>query len=351
LSTILIILLTVSFAYAAPLKKGDSGDSVRSMQQRLVVKGYLPSNGVDGKFGRQTENALKDFQKYNGLVVSGVLDENTRNKLFGTTSSSSSNNVYKKGDSNSTVTKIQQKLIAYGYLGEQYATGYYGNLTYNAIVEFQKKNGLKADGICGPQTYNKLFSSTAVKNTAANSTNTSSKSQVALSFGTLRKGSTGNAVVQLQQRLIAKGYMQGDATGYYGNVTFEAVKRFQRANNLTIDGICGPQTVSILFSGSESEGSIDLTGCGKMQMGDYGQSVKKLQLALKSLGYFTGDATGYFGEVTRAAVIKFQRENALYADGIVGDKTLAALKSPNPARPAYSSNIDVEGATFTDEQM
>ena len=48
---------------------------------------------------------------------------------------------------------------------------------------------------------------------------------------------------------------------------------------------------------------------------------------LKTLGYYTGNLTGNFGELTRAAVIAFQKANGLTADGIAGSKTLAMLNT------------------------
>ena len=55
------------------LRRGDSGPYVTLMQTDLVKRGYdVGSSGIDGKFGKQTENALKAFQKDAGLVPDGV---------------------------------------------------------------------------------------------------------------------------------------------------------------------------------------------------------------------------------------------------------------------------------------
>jgi len=59
--------------------------------------------------------------------------------------------------------------------------------------------------------------------------------------------------------------------------------------------------------------------------GDSGNQVRQVQVRLQELGYFTANATGNFGSLTQAAVIRFQRDAGLSADGIVGPKTLAAL--------------------------
>ena len=55
------------------------------------------------------------------------------------------------GDRGADVTKIQQRLRQYGYMDAP-ADGIYGQATYEAVVWFQRKNGLKADGVVGPAT-------------------------------------------------------------------------------------------------------------------------------------------------------------------------------------------------------
>ena len=56
------------------LKKGNRGDEVRTMQQELVNRKYsLPRYGVDGKFGPETERAVKSFQQDNEFTTDGVV--------------------------------------------------------------------------------------------------------------------------------------------------------------------------------------------------------------------------------------------------------------------------------------
>ncbi len=55
------------------------------------------------------------------------------------------------GSRGQEVVKIQQRLIQWGYLTGS-ADGIYGQSTYNAVILFQKRNGLKADGVVGPAT-------------------------------------------------------------------------------------------------------------------------------------------------------------------------------------------------------
>ena len=83
--------------------------------------------------------------------------------------------------------------------------------------------------------------------------------------------------------------------------------------------ICGlPKTrTSILSSAS--------TVYGLSKQGSRGNEVKSIQLSLKNLGFYSGKVDGIFGKATKQAVINFQRQNGLVADGIAGPKTLQAL--------------------------
>ena len=64
----------------------------------------------------------------------------------------------------------------------------------------------------------------------------------------LRSGSAGDEVTKLQQRLIAAGYAAGEPDGAFGPKTDSAVRAFQEANDLDVDGICGPETLEKLSS-------------------------------------------------------------------------------------------------------
>ena len=61
-------------------KKGDKGDAVKKVQKRLKELGYLTAS-VDGDFGDATKNAVKSFQKNNGLTTDGVVGKKTLEKL------------------------------------------------------------------------------------------------------------------------------------------------------------------------------------------------------------------------------------------------------------------------------
>lgn len=63
---------------------------------------------------------------------------------------------------------------------------------------------------------------------------------------TYRRGSSGQEVRTIQEKLIRWGYLEGTADGIFGSRTEAAVKHFQRKNGLTADGIVGPATLEAL---------------------------------------------------------------------------------------------------------
>lgn len=149
-------------------------------------------------------------------------------------------------------------------------------------------------------------------------------------------GSRGDDVTALQSKLLSLGYLDyPNATGYYGTLTRTAVIRFQSINGLSADGIAGPLTQGKLYSSSARS--------LLLRVGSYGEAVQTLQLRLKELGYFNGTATGYYGPITRAAVVAFQQTNGLSVDGIAGPNTRNkafsnnTVSAPQPSTPSAST--------------
>lgn len=63
------------------LRKGDQGDDVRQVQEKMIALGFPIEGGADGKFGQHTEDAVRAFQAANGLTVDGKVGPNTRAAL------------------------------------------------------------------------------------------------------------------------------------------------------------------------------------------------------------------------------------------------------------------------------
>ena len=182
------------------------------------------------------------------------------------------------------------------------------------MKRFQAANGIGADGVVGPKTWAALTSGNANGNTSTNPGTSTSKPQI-------QRGSTGDAVKELQQHLSRLGYPVG-ADGIFGSTTETMVKRFQAANGIGADGIVGPKTWAAL-TGGNANGNTTTTRA-TVKIGSTGDDVKALQQLLVKHGYQVG-IDGIFGSSTEAAVKRFQAANGIGADGIVGPKTWAAL--------------------------
>ena len=143
----------------ASLKKGMSGATVKTLQTHLVKRGYLKS--ADGKFGSGTATAVKLFQKQAGLKADGVAGATTQNLLYKLSGTGKTNQTLKSGQKSSEVTILQKRLEALGYLDTSTFTTTFDTATKNAVIKFQKKAGLTADGAAGPMTLIRLYSPSA----------------------------------------------------------------------------------------------------------------------------------------------------------------------------------------------
>ena len=219
------------------LEFGSEGDAVRKLQNRLSALGYKPGY-TDGKFGASTEAAVMAFQANNGLTVDGKAGPATQRALYGTSSSSSvSYSTLRPGDTGQSVKNMQYTLYELGYY-DGAIDGIYGDTTSDAVRAFQIENNLSpVDGIAGNATLTKLYSSSA--------RSASSPSDL---YDTVRPGDVGDVVVQIQDVLRnTYGYTSVTVNSVYDTATENAVREFQGAHGLTVDGICGSKTLSVLF--------------------------------------------------------------------------------------------------------
>ena len=138
----------------------------------------------------------------------------------------------------------------------------------------------------------------------------------------LREGVRHEIVKKLQQRLMDLGFMDNDEpTDYFGQVTLQAVKHFQRQNEMPQDGIVGDATWEALMAEDAKYYAVS--------KGTQGDDIQRIQQRLYELGYLAkaDQVTGNFGDSTEAAVIKLQEVNGLSPDGKVGQKTYNLLYS------------------------
>lgn len=154
-----------------------------------------------------------------------------------------------RGDTGKDVEELQQLLINLNYnLGDYGADGKFGNKTRDAVIAFQKANGLTADGKVGPKTRAAFMKEQAVSNTTLSE-----------STSLLRRGSEGKYVKELQRILTVLGYKPGTIDGIFGRQTESALKEFQVKNGLQVDGIVGPKTKAALLNNPSGNKKVSIS--------------------------------------------------------------------------------------------
>ncbi|MGM0419779.1 MAG: peptidoglycan-binding protein [Bacillota bacterium] len=152
-------------------------------------------------------------------------------------------------------------------------------------------------------------------------------------------GQEGQEVKELQSKLEELSFFSVTRTGLYGEETRRAVERFQAAADLKPDGIAGSTTLKSL---SRALNNIDVSQRKNLKIYTHDVDVIYLQNLLNQLGYFSSNPTGLFREVTRSAVIEFQKDNGLEADGIVGRSTWEALEKQQRQLTAETEEANEE---------
>ncbi len=227
------------------------------------------------------------------------------------------------GDAGNEVKNMQAALVTLGYLADN-ADGKFGAKTLAAIKSFQGRNGLKTDGKAGNLTLTTLYNLAGSGNSTITGTN-----------GSLIYGSSGSAVQNMQVALTSLGYSTGGTDGKFGNATLKAVKAFQQASKLAVDGKAGTSTLTKLY---ELAGSGSSTTSGSsavctsatlshtLRLNHTGTDVSQVQAKLVELNYLQG-VSGTYDNATVTAVKAFQSRNNQTADGLAGTKTFKALLS------------------------
>lgn len=166
-----------------PLAKGDSGKDVNRLQTRLGELGYYLAK-VTGNYLNVTMDAVKRFQRENGLPDTGKADIATLTKLYSDDIVMPTpdplatpapvptlppdieyKGVVSYGDKNDRVAKVQERLAALGFFDRKVTGGFYQH-TNTSVKEFQKYNGIKPDGVVGEDTWKAMFSMDAVTSSA-----------------------------------------------------------------------------------------------------------------------------------------------------------------------------------------
>lgn len=361
---------TVPPVAGAVIREKSKGEPVTKLQTRLRELGYYEGE-ITGVCDENTVAAIKLFEGKHGLVADGEMNAADQQVLYGATAMAASvivtpsptptpkppTKTLRPGDEDEEVKLLQQRLKDLGYYTGN-ITGVYNTATTEAVKAFQKKSSLEQDGILGPITRTVLYGVNAiyaVPTAIPVSTPTPTTTPITPeNVIVIRAGSMGEVVRRLQARLQELGYYTSRLDGVYLTDDIEAVRAFQSANGLKVDGKAGYETQTALYSDSAIRGNANITTdsssalVSTLRYGSEGAEVTTLQNRLIALGYLAGSADGKFGRDTKAAVIAFQKANQLDADGVVGADTSARLYASNVVSNTVSTTETLRVGAVSD---
>lgn len=364
----------------ATMRPGDDCAAVRDLQQALRNWGL--DVGVDGRYGANTEAAVRSFQARQGIRQDGVAGSQTQSLLFSGASQpitpvpvtpaqpadpaqpapetaarqpqiSGKLSVGSQGDQ---VQNLQQKLKDLGY-HQGRTDGVFDEVTRGSVIAFQAAQGLTQDGIAGRRTLGRLYAAPAPAAGAIPSIpapekplapviSVSSRATVinsrALRMRSEPDSGKNNVVAVLKSgdRVQVSGQQ-----GEWSRVSWYKYSGYVMSKYLKLE-TPPPAPVPVL-SDQPAEVPADQSGQpipGALQMGQQDGadgSIRAMQQRLKDLGYSLA-VDGSFGPGTHAQVVKFQQSNGLSPSGVADQNTLSALYAAAAKGPETQAGGSVD---------
>ena len=213
---------------------------VKVVQQFLLNLGNVPAilqpGFVDGRWGKNTSDVLRDFQKSKNLSPTGLMNEETGFAMFSTAAKATEISVLERGNESEAVERLQDSLILLGYMEtEKIGTGYgkFGPQTEKAVAEFQKHLGLTVTSKIGE---------------------IEQKSLEIIQNGIGKDNPNSQIVKIIQDQLVKLNYLTqaqvNTGFGTFGPQTETAIKNVQHDNSLPDSGIVEAVTFKVLFNKS-----------------------------------------------------------------------------------------------------
>lgn len=244
------------------------------------------------------------------------------------------------------VRDVQKRLNVLGiYRGE--ANGVFDQATADAVREFQRRNGLPADGVVGPGTYTALWpgapggvSEFTIAIDVDRKILTLSRRQQVIKTYRVAVGKPDTPTPIGNWTIVEKALNPGGPFGVrwmrlsvpWGGYGIHGTDNPSSIGTAASHGCVRMhnEQVTELYNTVPLNTPVRITGTvftGKiLTVGSQGQDVREVQQKLTVLGYFNGDIDGVYGQASRAAVIAFQRAQELNADGVVGPQTYSAIQ-------------------------
>ena len=325
------------------LSLGNTGIAVQALQLRLKDLGYF-NGDVSGLFDSDTEVAVKRFEQTYGTMQTGVATAKLQLKLFAASAPAygteeydaaviSQYTVLRPGTVGSSVYALQQRLKNLNYPISE-LTGVFDDQTAECVRLFYAAYNLASSDVANVAMQRELYADTAktydpsiqVLVTLSPEEEAQQAAIVVPEDGgeidestAIALGNSGTRVSQIQQRLIALGYMPGGSdTGVFDQATQEGVNRFLAAVGRTPNGMLTLDMQEFLLSESAPAygGQAATVEYRNLNVGDSGEEVMNLQRRLVELGYANGTPNGEYGQATISAVAFYPQCNGLEPDGL-----------------------------------
>lgn len=339
----------------------DTKQAVQKFQLEKKVVADVSDTGA-GNFGPKTRVALEYLLEGEKSVALAKVPEG----------------VLARGSTGEAVKNLQGFLAEYGTLNA--VNGTFDAVTVDALSRFQIDYGIisdandKAAGYYGPKTktavskvISERYEPQIINSPTAIHDNTSqdaaSEAQISAVFTkSLALNDKGPEVKMLQEELARLKFIGVEPTGFYGKVTEHATFKFQQAFDILQSekdvgaGVVGPKTLdklneiaitrlkqqkiiadtietkNIVSQRLESERILIANAieaekfASDIAYGTRGKDVETLQKVLKRLGFFQGRlTTEYFGDITKGAIIAFQKSHSIDATGDLDIQTRRIL--------------------------
>ena len=324
------------------LSLGNTGIAVQALQLRLKDLGYFTGD-VSGLYDAETEAAVKRFEQTYGTMQTGVATAKLQLKLFASAAPVYGTEEYnsavisqyavlRPGAVGSSVYALQQRLKNLGYPLTE-LTGVFDEQTSECVRLFYAAYGLASSDVANVAMQRELYADTAkaydptVQVFATLSPEEEAQqAAIVMPDGSegddttaVALGSSGTRISQIQQRLIALGYMDGgEDTGVFDQATQEGVNRFLSAIGRQPNGMLTTDMQEFLLSRNAPAfgGEAAISAYQNLNVGDSGEAVMNLQRRLVELGYANGTPNGEYGQATISAVAFYQQCNGMEPDGL-----------------------------------
>lgn len=232
-------------AYATDSVRLRGGPSSSAAILTVIKKGDAVT--VTGDSGQYK---IVEYENRKGFVVETFLSAATNGEAAVTVSPeiAAKYPTLTNGSNGPEVKALQEGLKELGYYTKAIDSKY-GSGTATAVRNFQEKNSLTVNGIADGNMQALLFEGQPLN---ARGVKTNTKTLPNIEGVTIRPGDQGDAVMAVQQILTNLKLYSGNLDGKYGQKTQEAVRAFQRANKLKVDGIIGAKTYSALAGSQQT---------------------------------------------------------------------------------------------------